>query len=67
MKTVCLKQTIAGMNCTYAIACKGDENNVSCCTQFDPLGDGEKLWKDLSENGKLTDVKADQSLKGENK
>lgn len=52
------------MECTYAIACKSDNDNVSCCTQFDPHGNGEKLWKDLAENGKLTDASTDEKLKG---
>ena len=52
------------MECTYAIACKSDNDNLSCCTQFDPYGNGEKLWKDLAENGKLTDASTDEKLKG---
>lgn len=64
IKSVCIKQTIVGMDCTYAIACKSDNDNSSCCTQFDPHGNGEKLWKDLAENGKLTDASSDEKLKG---
>lgn len=67
IKSVCIKQTIVGMECTYAVACKGDNDtndNVSTCTQFDPCGNGEKLWKDLHENGKLTEASVDEKLKG---
>lgn len=64
IKSVCIKQTIAGMDCTYAVACQGDNDNLSCCTQFDPCGNGEKLWKDLAENGKLTEASKDEKLKG---
>lgn len=52
------------MECTYAVACKGDSDNLSCCTQFDPYGNGEKLWKDLLENGQLTEASLDEKLKG---
>ena len=67
IKSVCIKQTIVGIECTYAVACKGDNDtndNVSTCTQFDPYGSGEKLWKDLLENGKLTEASNDDKLKG---
>lgn len=65
IKSACIKQTIVGMECTYAIACKGNNDNLSRCTQFDPYGNGEKLWKDLLENGTLTEASADEKLKGE--
>lgn len=64
IKSACIKQTIVGMECTYAIACKNDSDNLSYCTQFDPHGNGEKLWKDLAENGKLTSASCDEKLKG---
>lgn len=64
IKSVCIKQTIVGIECTYAVACKSDNDNVSTCTQFDPCGNGEKLWKDLLENGKLTEASVDEKLKG---
>lgn len=63
IKSVCIKQTIVGMECTYAVACKGADN-LSDCTQFDPNGSGDKLWKDLSDNGKLTEASLDEKLKG---
>lgn len=59
-----MKQTITGMDCTYAIACKGNENSLSYCTQFDPCGNGEQLWNDLMKNAKLTEPVADETLKG---
>lgn len=52
------------MDCTYAVACKGANDNLSYCTQFDPNGNGDKLWKDLYDNGKLTDASLDEKLKG---
>lgn len=64
IKSVCIKQTIVGMECTYAVACKGDNDNLSLSTQFDPSGNGEKLWKDLYDNGKLTEATLDEKLKG---
>lgn len=66
IKSVCIKQTITGIPCTYAVASKGDNDNVSSCTQFDPHGDGEKLWKDLIENGHLTEASVDEKVKGSN-
>lgn len=63
IKSVCIKQTIVGMECTYAVACKGADN-LSDCTQFDPNASGDKLWKDLSDNGKLTEASLDEKLKG---
>lgn len=64
IKSVCIKQTIVGMECTYAVACKGANDSLSYCTQFDPNGNGDKLWKDLSDNGKLTEASLDEKLKG---
>lgn len=66
IKSVCIKQTIVGMDCTYAVACKGNDDNLSYCTQFDPNGNGQKLWNDLASNGKLTESIFDEKLKGEN-
>lgn len=64
-KTVCIKQTITDINCTYAIACKNDEqDSVSYCTQFDPSGNGQNLWNDLHKNGKLSETVLDAELKG---
>lgn len=63
--SVCIKQTITEMNCTYALSCKhGEEDTVSCCTQFDPNGSGQNLWNDLHKNGKLTESVLDAELKG---
>lgn len=65
VKTVCIKQTIAELNCTYALSCKhDDEATVSCCTQFDPNGNGQNLWTELNKNGKLTELVLDNELKG---
>lgn len=53
------------MDCTYSIACKnkGDDGVITSCPKFDPLSNGEKLWKDLKENGKLTEKSVDENLK----
>lgn len=52
------------MECTYCIACKvSPEINISRCHKFDPMGNGEKLWNDLKEYGKLTDKSVDEHLK----
>lgn len=64
IKSVSIKQTICGMKCTYALAAKGDADNLSACTRFDPSGNGEKLWNDLKKNGKLTESSVDENLKG---
>lgn len=64
IRSVLIKQKIVGMDCTYAVACKGDADNLSCCTQFDPHGNGEKLWKDLFDHGMLTEASLDEKLKG---
>lgn len=62
-----IKQTIAGLECTYTVASKSadDVNEVSCCAKFDPAASGEKLWDDLKENGKLTDKCIDENFKSE--
>lgn len=62
-----IKQTIAGLDCTYTVAGKSasDVTAVSCCAKFDPAASGEKLWEDLKENGKLTDKCIDESFKSE--
>lgn len=64
IKSVCIKQTITGMKCTYALACKGEADNISTCIKFDPCGNGEKLWNDLKKNGKLTEDSVDENFKG---
>lgn len=66
-KGATIKQTIAGMDCTYNIACKvaTDENEITCCTKFDPTANGEKIWDDLKENGKLSQKSNDENLKCE--
>lgn len=58
-----IKQTITGMDCTYSVACKSVGGiSVTRCQQFDPAGNGEKLWNELKENGKLTEI-VDSNLK----
>lgn len=65
IKGASIKQTITGMNCTYSIACKSVDGakEVSCCDKFDPAANGEKIWSDLKENGKLTEKSVDEHLK----
>jgi non-lysosomal glucosylceramidase len=60
-----IDQTIAKMKCTYCLACKESDDGVkiSSCYKFDPMGNGEKLWQDLKENGKLSDKSVDENLK----
>lgn len=55
------------MECTYNVACKvaAEENEITCCTKFDPTANGEKIWEDLKENGKLTAKSYDENLKCE--
>lgn len=62
-----IKQTIAGLDCTYTVASKSasDVTDVSYCVKFDPAASGEKLWDDLNVNGKLTDKCIDENLKSE--
>lgn len=63
-KGVNIKQNIADMQCTYSIGCKtSSEINLTRCEKFDPIGNGEKLWSDLKENGHLTKKSMDESLK----
>lgn len=58
-----IKQTITGMDCTYNVACKSVGGiSVTRCKQFDPAGNGEKLWNELKQNGKLTEI-LDANLK----
>lgn len=63
-KGASIKQTIAGMECTYSIACRvSPEINISRSHRFDPCGSGEKLWNDLKEHGQLTEKGIDETLK----
>lgn len=44
------------MPCTYAVASKSrDGVAVTRMASFDPLGDGQDLWKPLSRTGHLDD------------
>lgn len=59
-----INQTIAGMRCNYSIASKiSSEINLSRCIKFDPASNGDKLWQDLKENGKLTEKSIDENCK----
>lgn len=59
-----INQTIAGMHCTYSISSKiSSEINLSRCVKFDPASNGDKLWQDLKENGKLTEKSIDENCK----
>uniref|UniRef100_A0A1L8E229 Non-lysosomal glucosylceramidase n=1 Tax=Nyssomyia neivai TaxID=330878 RepID=A0A1L8E229_9DIPT len=63
-KGVAIKQKIAGMECTYNLACKVAAGvTITRCHKFDPNGSGEKLWNDLKETGKLSDKSVDENLK----
>lgn len=63
-KGVAIKQTIAGMECTYCVACRvSPEINISRSDKFDPSGSGERFWTDLKETGKLTEKGIDATLK----
>lgn len=63
-KGVGIKQKIAGMPCTYCLGCKQTSDiNITRCNKFDPSGNGEKIWNDLKENGKLTEKSTDENLK----
>lgn len=57
-------QTITDMQCNYTIGVnKSNEQMNVGAIKFDPLGNGEPLWKDLNENGILTDKSDDKNLK----
>lgn len=65
-KGVKIEQLIAGMKCTYCLACKESDDNgvkISSCFKFDPNSSGENLWQDLKEHGKLSEKSIDESLK----
>lgn len=63
-KGVSIKQTIAGIPCTYNLGCHVlPEINITRCHKFDPAGSGEKLWNELWDAGKLTDKSIDENLK----
>ena len=52
------------MECTYCVASKvSSEINISRSHKFDPAGNGERIWNDLWEHGKLTDKGIDEVLK----
>lgn len=61
-----IDQSITGMKCTYCLACKESDEygvHISTCNKFDPNSNGDKIWQDLKENGKLTDKSIDENLK----
>lgn len=63
-KGVTIHQKIADMSCSYNLACRiRSEISISRCPQFDPNGNGEKLWNQLYENGQLQETNADECLK----
>lgn len=65
-KGAAIKQQIAGMECTYCVACRvSPEIQITRSHRFDPAGNGERLWTDLKENGKLTERGVDETLKSE--
>lgn len=65
-KGVTIKQTVGDMPCNYSIATRQSASNVvNYCTQFDATGNGESIWSDLKQNGKLTNQEVDASVKGE--
>lgn len=60
-----IRQTIADMKCNYLIGiCKtSDDMKISKVTKIDPNGNGNSLWKDLKQNGILTESSEEKSLK----
>ncbi|CAD7086391.1 unnamed protein product [Hermetia illucens] len=63
-KGVSIKQTITGLECTYCLACRLlPEINITRCVKFDPAGNGEKIWSDLKETGRLSDKCVDDNPK----
>lgn len=58
-------QTIADMSCKYSIGvCKSsDDVKISKSLRIDPNGNGNCLWKDLKQNGVLTESSEDKGLK----
>uniref|UniRef100_A0A336LV92 CSON005728 protein n=1 Tax=Culicoides sonorensis TaxID=179676 RepID=A0A336LV92_CULSO len=61
---VSIKQTIAGMGCSYCLSCKKTSDvNITKCNQFDPNGSGEKLWNELKTHGQFTEKVLDSTLK----
>jgi non-lysosomal glucosylceramidase len=52
------------MPCTYNLGCKvSPEITIKLCGKFDPQSNGDKLWKDLKENGYLTEKSHDETCK----
>lgn len=61
---VTIHQTIQNMACTYGIAARHQADvSVSHSVFFDPKGSGDKIWKDLSEDGELTKSDANIEMK----
>jgi non-lysosomal glucosylceramidase len=59
-----ITQTIAGMPCNYSIGVnKTEKMKVSTVAKIDPFGNGSKVWKDVNENGMLTEKCEDKNLK----
>jgi non-lysosomal glucosylceramidase len=60
-----IRQKIADMQCNYSIGiCKtSDDMRISAVKKIDPNSNGSNLWKDLRENGILTEASEDKGLK----
>ncbi|XP_055852929.1 non-lysosomal glucosylceramidase isoform X1 [Episyrphus balteatus] len=63
-KGISIKQKLHDMPLTYSLGCRIlPEVNITRCTQFDPTGNGEKLWMELARTGQLGDKVLDENLK----
>lgn len=60
-----IRQTIADMKCNYLIGiCKtSDDMKISKVMKIDPNSNGNCLWKDLKQNGLLTESSEEKGLK----
>jgi len=58
-------QTILDMQCNYSIGISKNGENfpVGTAGKVDPNGSGDNLWKDLKENGMLSEKSEDKNLK----
>lgn len=64
-KGASISQNIAGIPCTYSVGAhkSGELIDISTTIKFDPASNGQKLWEDLKEHGKLTEKSEEKSLK----
>lgn len=63
---VILHQTVKKMKCSYALSVNSEQNmEISKCLHFDPNSNGNQIWNDLYEQGRLVENEKTENIYGE--